>query len=938
MLKGDFQLFSNIRDSKGQVKLSIHAVSTDVCYEDARDIPDLQISVEHDKSVYSGPGKQQLFRLPYQMKETDETSILKMCVKQDEWVELDYDDVEMEDLFIQNIGGCELVKHEEEIKHVPVSIPEEEPESDAVRGFANLLSDDRFNNMKKWMKMMRLFKNLNCPKLFDRLSSKYDNYRPGEVDKFMAKPDTGLRTLGMGTLRYWAREDSPDMYEAVANQYKPPKQSKQQLLNYYINQPVIRDEIKSIRHESKYCDKSVFGLEGVVFVKAPQGSGKTYGAMQYIADECKKNQDTTVVFNSFRISLADKYKSDMDEYDVDMKHYQEKEDGKQIILDDSVKRIVLQMDSYSRLKWTSPPDIFVIDELSQVRTHIVSTTYLRQKKSNMNWAKFEWCIKYSKKIICLDAGLMKKDIDWLRYIRGKDDTNVCENVYRPDNGEIEIIEDTHETLLRIKEELKTGKVYVACNSSKKVMEAYADYLECKNMIMINSSTIGHKNVKECLKDITQLEKYDLVMVSPSIQSGVSFNKREVFSVFGIYDNRTTSSKNTVQMNRRIRFPKKIYNNIKQTDNNIPFWEEKDIVRKITMENEHIFKQDKESLGQNTNISISINGTTELKNNHIIDHWAKVKYEGYCDKRYYVRNTINSLKVEGYIVKLCECDDSTERVEQRKLLKKLIKLIKEQNEQTHNKELHETKITKRKKDLEELTIRTDDEQNQLNKQYILDGYNKIEPSNPGWYDIYNKQPIINSFKANKKIIEYKTNKEAIEGIKESEFNTVVESKNYDKYKGSDVIIKKKKYRKYEILLNMVDMFGFQSIYDDREIKRDDIVNSLEKIKNKYFTDDMKDSCLILNKRVKRVAESINGNMRSQLICINGALNEFGISLKSKGREKTIYYIKHKYKDMFHYDNDTPAPIDIPNLRDSGHEEYVEPYTPEETSAAIDALVL
>jgi hypothetical protein len=937
MSKGDFQLFSNIRKTKNKLKLSIHAVSTEVCYEDARDIPDLQISVEHDQSVYSAPGKQQLFRLPYQMKETDETSILKMCVKQDTWIELEYGEIEMEDLFIQNIGGCAVVKHEEEIKHAPVSIPEEEPESDAVCAFANLLGDNRFNNMKEWMKMMRLFKNLNCPKLFDRLSSKYDNYRPGEVDRFMSKPDVGLKTLGMGTLRYWAKEDSPDKYEAVANQHKPPKQSKQQLLNYYINQPVKQDELKSVEYNVRYCDKKWLETDKTIFVRAQQGTGKTYATMQYVSDECKKNNDLRVIFNSFRVSLSQKYQSDFDKdyKHVGMTHYLEKRDGKSIKLDNSEKRLVLQMDSYSRLDWNQPPDVFVIDEVSQVRGHMVSKTYLKQPVSNLNIAKFKWCVKYAKQVICLDAALSKKDIDWIRYMRGGDHV-VYENTYVQDNKNVSIIKDKHHLLIQAKEQLKHGKVYIACNCSKKSIDAYAEFLDCKNTILINSHTIDNDEVKRVLDDISLLENYDLVMVSPSIQSGVSYDKKGIFTVYGIFDNWTTLSNNTVQMIRRIRYPKSIYVSIDQSNHNISHWDTDDVLRKITMENNHAFEYDKKSMSNVTNININKTGNITLEANSIVQLYAEVCAESYVDKRNYTSRTINYLKLEGHEVNLYEYEETKELKRHISLVKKYISSIKKNNENMRNQALADLKEHKLSIDeLMEKDKLTETERLSLEKQKINKTYNNIEPTEDSFYEIYNKEPIKNAFRANRAVIEYETNEEAILAIKKKELFIKMDSDNMER--GISMIVNKKKYKKYAILLDMVDMMGFRSIYDDKEIKKDDLIGSLEQIKEKYFGVNMKDTCMLLNKRMKKTTESIGGDMKSKLRCINGGLSIFGISVKSKGREGLVYRINHKYRDMFHYDY-SPSLPNIPNLRNTGYEDPIEEWTPEETSAAIDALVL
>jgi hypothetical protein len=77
------------------------------------------------------------------------------------------------------------------------------------------------------------------------------------------------------------------------------------------------------------------------------------------------------------------------------------------------------------------------------------------------------------------------------------------------------------------------------------------------VLEISSNTINTPEVIAAMADPNATwGKYQVVVVSPSIQSGVSYDGTDFDNIYGIFGNRTNASGDAAQMLYRVRHPKK----------------------------------------------------------------------------------------------------------------------------------------------------------------------------------------------------------------------------------------------------------------------------------------------------------------------------------------------------------------------------------------------
>jgi hypothetical protein len=314
----------------------------------------------------------------------------------------------------------------------------------------------------------------------------------------------------------------------------------------------------------------------VIALRSPMDTGKTFAMREKVKLLLETNPKAYIIVNSFRVSLADKYKKDYET--LDFFAYNEDRSKK---IDNTVKRLIIQLDSYARINWKKvKPDLFIIDEISQVRQHITNSTFLNQKRNTRNWLNFKWCVVHAKQVVIMDANLTTNDIDFINNIRNNgrkspagavQDCQIYQNNYRTpteDAKTVYITDNKYSIIRQVIKVLKQGlRCYIADNGNVENIIALGKMLtkgKCKTLV-ICQQTLHHQKVKDALKNPNEeFGKYNLVICSPSVQSGVSYDQfkdlatRELTvpfdRVFGMFGNNTNMSSDAVQMLRRIRQP------------------------------------------------------------------------------------------------------------------------------------------------------------------------------------------------------------------------------------------------------------------------------------------------------------------------------------------------------------------------------------------------
>jgi hypothetical protein len=263
----------------------------------------------------------------------------------------------------------------------------------------------------------------------------------------------------------------------------------------------------------------------IVCVLAGMGIGKTVAIKAVLKESCKKKTRALVVSHSR--SLAAKLYEDFK--DLGFVNYQNSSgpinDAKIVVCLDSLYRVV-----------TGHFDILVVDEAVAVFLHFNSTQMV--KRTQNSWL-METLITQAKTTYLVDAGLdatfIKNIVDhfcaikscapiWIRnrYVRPSNrraTITVCDGPLGGIIGEGSLV---YAAATKVLDLLQQGKKVVCCSSTKKFTEVLGEFISERlpdARVKVYNAGTGSADLRNVDQEWI---KYDLLVYSPSISSGVSF--------------------------------------------------------------------------------------------------------------------------------------------------------------------------------------------------------------------------------------------------------------------------------------------------------------------------------------------------------------------------------------------------------------------------------
>ena len=344
-------------------------------------------------------------------------------------------------------------------------------------------------------------------------------------------------------------------------------------------------------------------LPGITLIKSPKGSGKTY----YLIDALKK-----VLFyhgiNALKLDYLEKLDPDEPIYSnkrvLLIGHRQAlirelcQRLGLNCYLDDPVTRHEKNADRPA--KYVSAPhkpnldrygvcldslwriedqvyDIVIIDESEQVLAHFLSDT-IGEGRYEL-FEKFKKLITSTKSVVALDADLGWTTANtllalWSKKVKQTEDTrnlSIYINTWRNEGEEIYIYPTKGQLIDAMKQALlRKERVFVASNSKtriKNLSESIGEFSKIAKL-QFKTLTITSENSKteDIQKFITQIKTkvldYDVILASPSLGTGVDItfenNRKEIDSVFGIFENQINTHTEIDQQLARVRHPKSVH--------------------------------------------------------------------------------------------------------------------------------------------------------------------------------------------------------------------------------------------------------------------------------------------------------------------------------------------------------------------------------------------
>lgn len=292
-------------------------------------------------------------------------------------------------------------------------------------------------------------------------------------------------------------------------------------------------------------------------INAVMGTGKTWRIAEYVAAD----PDIICVLPTYRRGLAAKLATTLNLFlpagSQPFESYEDIEGGKIDI--SKHKKVAIQYESLHRLILTEDKiNLVVIDEATSFAQHTLSR--LNESKNGLNQMMLRNLLENSEQNVFMDALLDEPTLDAYRqYLKG-DPIYVW--VVKPITqwkANIKIHKDSTRWRDDLIDDIKNGnKIYISTTNGETWIKTTKNIISAAKpdakILMIYSGLDTNKNTIANINE--EFIKYDVVIASPCISSGVSFDVKDHFDKIYVYvDNRGPNAIDVIQSLRRVRYPK-----------------------------------------------------------------------------------------------------------------------------------------------------------------------------------------------------------------------------------------------------------------------------------------------------------------------------------------------------------------------------------------------
>lgn len=296
-------------------------------------------------------------------------------------------------------------------------------------------------------------------------------------------------------------------------------------------------------YDSRFLPQIAF-KEGVHLIKSDIGTGKT-AVVEALVKACPEK---SVLFATHLISLVESACARLelcsynacDTYDLQIE-----------------PRLGICLNSLGKLTANAPLqdyDIVVIDEVEQVLARI--TTFIEQKP--LVFQVLQHVMKHAKTLICLDAHLSKTTAQFINATCPEKPVTVHINQHVFATKRSMVLHDSGESVqLAAMRELDADRaVYLAFNSKADAFKTFAAFKTTfphKKGLYIASDNAGDADNQAFFNDVNgESAKYDYLICTPSVSTGVSIDNGHFDFVGGVFQAHINTANDCMQALGRVR--------------------------------------------------------------------------------------------------------------------------------------------------------------------------------------------------------------------------------------------------------------------------------------------------------------------------------------------------------------------------------------------------
>ncbi len=287
------------------------------------------------------------------------------------------------------------------------------------------------------------------------------------------------------------------------------------------------------------------------------GGGKTTQCVEYL----KNNKHMSFIWITPRITLVENTNNRFKENGLDVLNYGElgidKEKKKDKI--EEGMNLIVEAESLNLIRDIRKYDIVIIDEVETVLKGWDSKTHANNIKENFN--NFKDLLRYSKKIILLDAFTTTTTLDLLEDLKIKD-YKIYASAYKPPAKICIENKDYQETIKKVARELDEGKKLYIFYAYKSGTEKRCSIEDLKTLLLITCVSklnilvyhggVDDKRKKRLSNATEEWDKYDCIITTSAITVGVNYEGNRYDKVYLFIAGSVNNIRDVIQSSMRIR--------------------------------------------------------------------------------------------------------------------------------------------------------------------------------------------------------------------------------------------------------------------------------------------------------------------------------------------------------------------------------------------------
>ena len=470
--------------------------------------------------------------------------------------------------YTENIKGDNFIS-ESEVENKPedlidpkdAEIVDKDISQIDIEAILDKLPIDMCDNYASWLRIGMILYNtgkkagVDLFDMFNKWSSKSKKYKGTEdIKKYwkQLQNNKSKSKVGIGSLIFEAKKNNIDGF------FKNAKKSNEVIVSEYPKKEITLTSRKDIKYlNQRYLTPELFTEyfdSRLLAVQSEKGTGKTSNLIEAYFKNGLITDDMNILLISSRRTFGAKLLGDLTKYGF--KLYSDFED--QYI---THNRIICQIDSLLRLD-RNKYNVIIVDECESLARYMTSAHFTKNNKASMVINMYQSYLNSADNVYILDADLSDRCINYYQKVMqlSNDEVSIIVNKYELYTDYTVNYMRFNDWVNQVMNDIEKNKKLVLAMASnakgKDLRDIIVEKYPSKKILFLNRDVDDKEKINIVSHVDEQWSKYDIVIYTPSVCMGVSFDKVNYFDAIYAYGcEGSLGSQEFCQMIHRVRHPK-----------------------------------------------------------------------------------------------------------------------------------------------------------------------------------------------------------------------------------------------------------------------------------------------------------------------------------------------------------------------------------------------